>query len=214
MKTLIITIVFLLSAVITFSQTVDELFRQKEAQKKYLLKQIAALQTHLKHVKKGIAIAQKGLSTISQIKHSDLDMHEQFFNALKTINPEIKKHFRIAETVALQLKVIKIANSAYANLKETHSFTPEELNHISKVFSSVLNYCANDLQLLTDVLTPDIFEMKDDQRFEKIDMIYNQMQKHYGFIENFKRQARILAIQRMKENNDINASRTINGIKK
>ena len=213
MKRLIITCGCQFLLILAYTQTMDELLRQKETQKKYLLKQIAALQTHIGHVKKGISIAKKGLTTISDLKNSELNIHRIFFSSLKEVNPEIKNFPRVAETIALQIKIIKSIKNTYKELRDTDLFDLTELDYISKAFSKVLAYSYEDIEQLTDVITSNLLEMKDDQRFERINSIYYRMQNHYRFAENFKAEARLLVIQRIKENSDIKTSRLINGIK-
>lgn len=56
-------------------QTFHEWFRQKKTQKKYLIQQIAALKVYLGYVQKGYSIAQKGLTTVSNIKKGNFDLH-------------------------------------------------------------------------------------------------------------------------------------------
>src|SRR3954469_16187075 len=88
---------FIISLLLAFAgqsqgQTFSEWFRQKKTQKKYLIEQIAALQVYTGYLEKGYSIVIEGLSQISNIKHSDFDLHADYFSSLKYINPSIKNY--------------------------------------------------------------------------------------------------------------------------
>jgi hypothetical protein len=89
------------------AQTADEWFNQKSTQKKYLLQQIAALKVYLGYAKKGYTIVTSGVNTIRNIKNGDLNLHRDFFNRLKNVNPSIRKYAKVADIIAYQVKIIK-----------------------------------------------------------------------------------------------------------
>src|SRR5674476_818487 len=99
MKKLFIILTLIFIAADSHAQTWDEWFAQKQTQKKYLLQQIAALQTYISTAEKGYKIASDGIHTISNIKNGELNLHSLFFNSLKTVNPKIKNATIVAEII-------------------------------------------------------------------------------------------------------------------
>ncbi|MGB4400952.1 MAG: hypothetical protein WBJ10_16380, partial [Daejeonella sp.] len=58
------------------AQTWDEIFKQKETQKKYLVQQLAALKLYAGYLKKGYDIADKGISSIKAFSNGEFKLHD------------------------------------------------------------------------------------------------------------------------------------------
>src|SRR5215217_1209124 len=138
MKQLSFLIAILFASSVCQAQTFDEWFRQNATQKKYLIQQIAALKVYLDYVQKGYAIAQKGLTTIGHIKQGDFNLHRDFFNSLKGVNPNIERYTKVADMVALQLKVVQVYNKVRKQVNNDNLFGAKEMDYIFKVFENVL----------------------------------------------------------------------------
>ena len=80
-------------------------------QRKVLLQQIAALKVYTDYAQKGYSEAKKGLTTIGDFKRGEFNLHSDYFNSLKTVNPKIKTYAKVGEIIAVQLKIIK--NSSF-----------------------------------------------------------------------------------------------------
>ena len=213
MKKLIILLLLSLLAVGTQAQTFNELFQQKKTQKKYLIQQIAALEIYLGYVKKGYSIAKKGLNTIGDIKNGELNLHTDYFSSLKNVKPEIKNYTKVADIIVLQINIMNTYKHVYSNVNESWAFNPEEVSYINCVFTRLLDDCASTIYELTMITTAGKLEMKDGERLERIDELYMDMQDKYTFAQSFGNEALVLAAGRFQEKNDIQTSRTLNGIK-
>jgi hypothetical protein len=55
--------------------------------------------------------------------------------------------------------------------------------------------------------------MKDDERLKRIEALYTDMQSKYSFVKGFSDEAKLLAVSRLREQNEIITSRALNGIK-
>src|SRR5438093_6658250 len=122
-------IILILSTVVMkdcAAQTFSEWFEQKETQKKYLIEQIAALQTYLGYVQKGYSIAQKGLTTISNIKNGEFNLHTDYFNSLRSVNPNIKSCAKVADIIAMQLRIVQAYKNTYRQVREWNVFNSGE----------------------------------------------------------------------------------------
>lgn len=213
MKHTILALVVLFAGSLCKAQTFEEWFRQKETQKKYLVQQIAAFRVYLGYVQKGYSIAQKGLTTISNIKNADFDLHRDFFAYLKNVNPKISRYAKVADIIALQVRIVQVYKDTYKQVRTSNLFNPDEVNYIFTVFTNLLNSCRTLIAELTTVITPDELELKDDERLKRIDALYSTMQENYTFAQGFATEAKFLIVQRMKEKADVQSSRTLNGIK-
>lgn len=214
MKKLLTLILFaILFSSGTKAQTFDEWFRQKATQKKYLLQQIAGLQVYISFVQKGYSIAKQGLNTISDIKHGEFNLHKDYFNSLKEVNPEIKNYRKVADIILLQVNIIKVYKEAVKQINQSKSFSTDEITYINRVFERLLDDCTKTIDELIKVTTSGQFEMKDDERLKRIDGLYKDMQSNYGFVQSFSSEAKLLDASRIREQNDIQSSRSINNIK-
>ncbi|WP_423147796.1 hypothetical protein [Rubrolithibacter danxiaensis] len=213
MKKLIILSLLAVFVDSTQAQTFSEWFRQKKTQKKYLIQQIAVLQVYLGYVNKGYSIAHKGLKTIRDLKHGELNLHTDYFNSLQNVNPKIRNYAKVADIIFLQQDIIQAYYHAYTKTKESGAFNQDEINYIGRVFKRLLDDCAGTIDELITLTTNGKLEMKDDERLKSIDKLYTDMEDKYSFVKDFGNEAILLAAARMQVKNDTQISRALYGIK-
>ncbi|MBS1737550.1 MAG: hypothetical protein JSS98_13225 [Bacteroidetes bacterium] len=214
MKKILLTATIILSALFSSNaQTFAEWFNQKATQKKYLLQQIAALQVYLGYAKKGYTIVSSGVNTIRSIKQGDFNLHRDFFNHLKNVNPAISRYAKVAAIISYQLKIIKQTKFTIQHMRETKQFSEAERDYCKQVFDKLLDECLRTIEDLILVTTSGELEMKDNERLKRIDALYADMQDKYSFSCSFNEDIDILAVQRLGEQLEINRSKLINGIK-
>lgn len=165
------------------AQTFAEWWSQKKTQKKYLIQQIAALQVYLGYAKKGYEIAGTGLSAMRDITSGEFKLHDLFITGLKKVSPIIRNDVRIAEIIAMQLAILKTFNGLAAG------FNGEHLEYIRDVKAGIVTGCLNDLEELYLVITSGKAEMSDDERIERLNRIYADMQDKSAFAQDFYNKA-------------------------
>lgn len=213
MKRLFTLVLFALLSSGVKAQTFAEWFRQGATQKKYLLQQIAALQVYIVYMQQGYSIAKQGLNTISDVNNGEYNLHKDYFNSLKSVNPKIKNYSKVADIIALQVSIIKVYKEAARQVKLNGSFNGNEISYINGVFGRLMDDCTEVIDELITVTTNGNLEMKDDERLKRIDVLYSDMQDKYTFVQSFSNEAKLLGASRIKEQNDIQSSRALNGIK-
>jgi len=212
MKRIIMILSTILYVQSSHAQTWAEWFRQKKTQQKYLIQQIAALQVYLGYVEKGYDIAKKGLDVIQDFKNGEFNLHETFFNSLKTVNPAIKNTAEVAEIVALQVSIVNHFKDAIKTYKESAEFNGDELGYINKVYANLTGDCLKDIDALMTVIADDSLQMNDDERMNQINNIYADMQDKNSFTQYFTNSTKMLANQRVREQNDISVSQSLYGL--
>ncbi|WP_257574717.1 hypothetical protein [Hydrobacter penzbergensis] len=214
MKKMLLLLLLFVSAVSSLqAQTFEEWFEQSKTQKKYLLQQIAALQTYIGYAQKGYKIAKEGLNTIGSFTKGEFNLHTDYFNSLKSVNPEVKRYAKVADIIALQKKIVQNYNRTYPQLNSSDAFSGDELAYISRVFDRLLDDCDKTLDELITVTTDGKLEMKDNERIDRIDKLYLDMQDKFTFSQSFSNSAKSLAASRLKEKTDVQTSRVLQGIK-
>ena len=181
-------------------------------QKRVLLQQIAALQIYIGYAQKGYSIAKKGLGTISDFKRGEFNLHTDYLNSLKKVNPKIKKYARVTEIIVLQIKIIKSYKSLYAQIRKDDLFHGDEIDYIKRVFDRLIENCDTDMDELLTILTDGKLELKDDERIKRIDLIYQNMFDNYTFSESFGNQTKLMALSKVTELKEAKTSRVLRGI--
>jgi hypothetical protein len=191
------------------AQTWEEWFQQKETQKKFLLQQIAALEVYYDYAKKGYDIATQGLATIQQIKNGDFNLHQEFFNSLRMVNPAIANWSRVSDIINLHIKIVKRVKEANDFLKETSEFTKQERDYCFGVLKKIAEGSVSDLDELILITTIDTFSMKDDERVKRIEVLYEGMRERYEFLMAFCNEIKLLSLQRMHDKSELNLSQKL-----
>lgn len=194
------------------AQKMKEWVNQKKTQVEYLVLQIAANQVYLEYVKKGYRIARDGLNTISSFKRGEFNLHDAFFQSLKTVNPEVKRYIRVTETVDLQRKIVQEYSKLLKVLAANDAFTVTELDYVRRVFGRLLDDCGLILDELITVTTNGKLEMKDDERMARIDKLFSDMQDKCTFSQSFSGETKAMAAGRLQEKNEVKTSRALHGI--
>jgi hypothetical protein len=181
-------------------------------QRKVLLQQIAALKVYTDYAQKGYSVAKKGLTTIGDFKRGEFNLHSDYFNSLKTVNPKIKTYAKVGEIIALQLKIIKSSSFIIRQVQWDDLFHGNEIAYIKRVVDRLIENCDGNLEELLTIVTDGELEMKEEERMKRIDALYRNMLENYSFGESFTKQTRLMVLSRAKEKKDLKTSRDLNGI--
>lgn len=185
------------------AQNWNEWFRQKKTQRRYLVKQIALLQVYLGYVKKGYRIVDKGLTTIHNIKNGDFNLHRDFFSSLKNVNPHISNSAKVADIIAFQVFIINDLKRTTRFCKTNKHFTPEEIRHVAAIYTNMLKLSDANISELLTIIRSNQTEMKDDERIDRIDKLYEDMLDKHAFVKSFNNDVHVIAQERERENNSI-----------
>jgi hypothetical protein len=190
------------------AQTFAEWFAQKKTQKKYLLQQIAALQVYSGYLKQGYQIANNGLSFISGSLKAENGLHSIFYNRMKTASPMVRNSAMVKEIMDRQQEIL-------TRLKDISAFggmTIEEKNYLEQVRSAVLKDCDQQLNTLQMVISDGKMEMSDAERVALVTKVHSAMMENYRFASSFAAQAKIYAVRREQERNDVSVTKQVYGI--
>jgi len=208
MKSLAITI--LLIAILQESNA--QIFAQKKTRRELLLQQIAALKVYTGYLQKGYEIAKNGINTINDIKHGDFDLHSIFFDSYNNMNPSVLNYAKIPAILIYADGIDKACKEAMINVVNNKNFSPEENQYLKRVLNVLLDKTAQVISELKLITSDNLLEMKDDERIEWIDRIYDDIKGKYVFVQSFSKGAQVLSAQRLHTETEINNSRVLNGI--
>ncbi len=179
---------------------------------KRLIEQIAALQVYIGYARQGYTIANKGLTTVRNIKKGDFNLHRDFLSSFSKVNPKIKGYTKVAAIIALQIRIIQETKECLRGVKEAKQFSQAEIDHCSLVFDNVFTSSLANIEHLLAIIQDGELQLKDDERLKRIDALYADMQDKYAFCASWSAEMGLLTVQRMHQRADIELSKRLNGL--
>ena len=176
------------------------------------VEKLAQFKQILSDMKKGYQILSTGYSTIKDLSQGTFNLHKTFLDGLMMVSPTVKKYQRIADIINNQIMIVKEYKNAFNLFKQDSNFNPDEIEYLGKVYSNLFKQSMNDIDELTVIITDGKLRMSDDERLEAIDRIFNNMQDKLLFLRHFNNNTTILAVQRVREKNDVETMKKIYGI--
>ncbi len=210
MKTLIIPLLL----TITFSIPVKSKAQSEEAQQLILnVEKLAQLKSILKNMYEGYKVVSKGYTTIKNISEGNYSLHQAFFDRLLEVSPAVRNYKRVANIISYQRKIMQEHKLALSYFKGTGSFTLEEINYLEKVYGNLFQQSLKSLDELLMVITASRLRMSDDERLAAINRIFAGMQDKLTFLRSFNNSTKLLAVQRIKEQAEVEVTKKLSDIK-
>lgn len=179
---------------------------------KTMMEQIVALQVYIGYVQKGYSVVKKGLDVIGDFKRGEFNLHTDYFNALAHVNPEVQGYVSVGKTLILQGRILERCGDTRDFLQGNQYIRSDEMDYLERVFARLLDDCQTVLDELEAVTTDNQLTMKDSERLERIDALYERMQDAYKFCEQFTSEAKLLVHSRKKENVDAEMAQRLQGL--
>ncbi|UAY55770.1 hypothetical protein [Arachidicoccus terrestris] len=190
------------------AQTFSELFKQKKTQEKYLVRQIAELQSYIALAGKGYGIVTDGLQFIGDLKNRRFNLDKDYFSSLENISPTVRSDEDITSTIT-RYNDIRALRERSKKVGQSHYLHASEKEYIEKVWANLFSKCKEDMNQLEALTTPGKYRMKESERIDAIHKIYQGMQDKYDFACQFYNEASMLIIQRMREKADVGTLRNL-----
>src|SRR5688572_8025424 len=210
MKTVIIALLLVLG----LAKPAEVRAQSEEAQQLLLnWEKLAQLKSILKNMYEGYKVVSKGYTTIKDISQGNYTLHQAFFDRLLEVSPAVRKYKRIADIISYQKKIMEEHRKAFNYFKGTGSFTLEEISYMEKVYSNLFQQSLKSLDELLMVITASRLRMSDDERLDAIDRIFADMRDKLTFLRSFNNSTKLLAVQRVKEQSEIELSKKMSDIK-
>lgn len=190
-------------------------FSQAEETQQLILnvEKLAQLNEILTGLYKSYEVLHTGYTAIKNVSEGNFSLHQQFLDKLQQVSPLVRKYKKVGDIVRYQITILKEYKLAYNRFKSDRNFGASELRYLSAVYRNLFDQSLKNIDALLTVLTASKLRMSDDERLERIDKLFDDMQDKLSFLRHFNKNTNLLAIQRVKEKNDIIAMQNIYGIK-
>jgi len=207
----LLLLIIVLSAGSTRAQSFSEWFKQKKTQKKYLLAQIAALETYLKAVEKGYDIAQNGLSAISVLKDGDFMQHVLHFQRLEMVSPRVKSYSKVLAIAEMEDRSQRIRSVLMAEKDLNDLLNTSELTSLHEICDDAGSEGKKDLQELELLVTDGKLKMTDDERILRIDRLYLEVREKLRGVLLLAQNVQSVLVGRTKQRKDLRSLELLYG---
>lgn len=161
------------------------------------------LEQILDNMYKGYKILSAGYNRVKNIAEGNYKLHQVFLDGLFAVNPAVRNYKRVVDIISYQQLLLKEYGRAYDRFKRDPNFSADELRYIANVYNYLVKQSLKNLEELAMIVTAAKLRMSDDERIQRIDRIYEDMEDKISFLRYFNNSTQMLAIQRAKENNDV-----------
>lgn len=207
MKRYILLLAIALTVFTANAQTLEEWTQQKKTGIKYLVQQIVALKIYTQYLNKGIDIVHVGLSTISQLKKGDVELHANYFQSLHKVNPAIQHYSKVMGTMAAGAAILQECKQLNQMVRKSNELSANEKKYVLKVAKEILQACLDRTEELALFTQSGSVQLKDDERLRRINIIYKKMKVLQTDIKSVGEEVARLAVQRKVEQVDIQKSK-------
>lgn len=173
------------------------------------IEKLAQFKEILSDMKKGYDILSGGYRAVKDMSQGNFSLHKTFLDALMQVSPIVKKYKRVGDIINYQILLVKESKKGLNRFVKSDRFTPQELNYFEHIYSNLLNQSLRNLDELAMVMADGKLRMSDDERLQAIDEIYMEMQDKLHFLRNFNSSSNILVLQRAKEADDAQVSKSL-----
>jgi DNA repair ATPase RecN len=161
------------------------------------------LEEILDNMYKGYKILSDGYNRVKNIAEGNYKLHQVFLDGLFAVNPAVTNYKRVADIISYQQVLLKEYRRAYDRFKRDPNFSEDELRYMENVYSYLVKQSLKNLEELAMIVTAAKLRMSDDERIQRIDAIYRDMEDKISFLRYFNNSTQMLAIQRAKETSDV-----------
>lgn len=216
MKT-IIKILFLLPLIMltgrkVHAQFLGGFFSQQSKQRKLMAEQIAQYEVYLGALRTGYKISETGLNTAYGLKNGTFNLHNAYFNSLEQVNPVIRNNPKGKAIADLNQQTQKLLADEFSWQQQQKLLSVTEISYLQKVQTNLVAKCHQDMEELSQVLTPGKLQLTDAQRQSRLDKLYDSMKDKFSFAASFTAKCHKLALGRKQKRQDNDQLKKIYGI--
>lgn len=165
--------------------------------------------------------AQKALENVmSKLKLEEIadwvkkqrDLYKEYYDELKKVKAVVSYYFKIKQLAEKNLQVVEAYQRMWALLQKDPAFTADERKYMKKVYDSILDETAKNVELLSSVVKSFTLQMTDAERLALIDKAAARVDNNYSDLLSFNRENKMLSLSRAKTQQDIDVVKALYGL--
>lgn len=176
------------------------------------VEKLAQFKKILQNMYDGYRALEQGYNKVRDITNGNYKLHQVFLDGLLAVSPIVRNYYKIAIIIDDQVQIVKEYKQAFSMFRDCNMFSTKELRYLEDVYKGLFDESLANLDALLTIVTAGKVRMSDDERLKAIDQLHNEMNSKLTFMREFNNSAHILALQRVKEHHEIEATRRLHGI--
>ncbi len=177
------------------------------------LEKLVQMKSILNSMYTGYNTLTKGYNEISGLAKGNFDLHKNFLDQLLQVASPVRNYPGIQSVLDKQATIESESQIAYRYYVKSLLFTADELLDIKRRVDKIKIAVVKELDHLRVVLTPGALRMSDQERISAIERIDKDVGGAVDAVRSLVKERNALAAQRGKRRNDINAMRSLYGLK-
>lgn len=154
------------------------------------------------------------LTEIADWTTKQKNLYSEYYDELWKIKSSIAYYKRIKDLTQKQVAIVDEYKWAWNLFRQDKHFNAEELNHMEKVYSGILDESIKSLDQILMVISSFKTQMSDAERLEVINRAADQMDDNYNDLKQFNTGNITLSIQRATSLDETAQLKEIYGIEK
>lgn len=138
-------------------------------------------------------------------------LYEDYFEELWRVKAALTYYHRVRGIIEQQLQIVQEYKSAWALLRQDKNFTPQERDHMFRVYSGMLEESGKSIDQLLLVINAFATQMTDAGRLEIIDTASQTMEQTLMNLREFTDQSRMISLQRAAARGEIEYAKKLYG---
>lgn len=139
-------------------------------------------------------------------------LYDDYFQELWRVKAALTYYERVKRIIEQQVQVINEYKSAWALLRQDKNFTPEELEHMKRVYTGMLLESGKTIDGLQLVVNAFVTQMSDAKRLQIIDAAAESIE-HIGMnLKEFTHQSKMISLQRAAARGEIEYAKKLYGL--
>jgi len=189
------------------AQSVDQLIEQLMLD----IQKLSELKTILKDMRDGYQVLDNGYTNIRDIVKGNFNLHKTFLDGLLDVSLPVRQYYKAADIIDKERNIVTECRTANQHWVSCGHFTPGELEHIERTYQTISDKSSQCLDRLTMVITADELRMSDAERMQAIDQIHTTVTEQLAGLRRFNDAVSIQALQRQREQNNLQTLKKIYG---
>lgn len=168
------------------------------------LEKLAQFKLILSEMKSGYQDLVNGYNAVRDAGRSNFTLHQNYFNSLLLISPELKTNPAIQRIISSQTQLQSNCKTMLSSFKTSGVFSANELNEVTSDIDGILAIASADFDLLNTVLAPGKMRMSDGERTTVINQVDQSVTNQMVRLKAINDEYNKIMMLRLQKKRDIN----------
>jgi hypothetical protein len=158
------------------------------------------------------AVSKLRLEEIRDWTEKQRKLYADYFEELRKVKMALTYFQRVKDIMAQQVQLVNEYKAAWNLFRQDNNFTADELNHLLKVYTGILNESAKNIDQLMLVINAFETQMTDGARLQIIGNVAADMEQQLFDLRAFNQETKLLSLQRASSKAELDYLKKIYGL--